>query len=367
MTKKKRKTTKKTKKQEKNNYLFLIISFILIIIIYLINSVNVIRPILWLIAIGLITYYLNKILKLNIKKITCTFLILLLISLVLDAIIVSIFKRVPAYTYNIVSNDKVKVYYSPGLKVWQCESDSKLSVYEFFESGYMCDASDIAEIDSNSFLNSVVSNYEEYHNQYVKIKGKISKKNGETTLEMKPYTETTSVEFADNITLIIFFEDEDLTNYDVYDEITVIGLIKNLEESDGKYTVYMTESKIVGETDLTSFTISANQTNNCNDNLLSLVTNENYNLYSYCLDDIIVTFPENVYELSDALSGNKINIEDVYKDYLEVVSNEDDGSKLYRMETYNVIECNPENSKDIYVGSLTMNFNNIKCNPISEN
>ena len=68
---------------------------------------------------------------------------------------------------------------------------------------------------------------------------------------MQPYTTTDItvngyVTFADNITLRILFKQSEplLDQYDVYDEITVVGIIKNMEQSHNKYVVYMYDTKI---------------------------------------------------------------------------------------------------------------------------
>ena len=98
------------------------------------------------------------------------------------------------------------------MRVWQCNEDDydNIIVDPFYEKGYMCNANDIETVDINTFLNSVVQNHSEYKNNYVKIKGKISKKSGINSIEMRPYTETENkvngyVEFANNITARVIF------------------------------------------------------------------------------------------------------------------------------------------------------------------
>ena len=69
-----------------------------------------------------------------------------------------------------------------------------------------------------------------------------NKKNGQNYIEMQPY-ETNSitvngyVTFADNITLKIVFKDntQELDYYDVYDEITIVGIIKNIEADKDRF------------------------------------------------------------------------------------------------------------------------------------
>ena len=63
---------------------------------------------------------------------------------------------------------------------------------------------------------------------------------------MQAYQETEDalngyVTFSETITLSIMFDQNDSTLdvYDIYDEATVVGLIKNMESIDGKRTIYM--------------------------------------------------------------------------------------------------------------------------------
>lgn len=359
---------KKKTQKKKPNYILLIIALIIILTIYLINRLLFIRPLMWVVAVILITIFLNQFFKLSKKSALTLGILFFFVSIVLDGIIVTVFKRIPAYTYNVVSSGKVNIYYSPGLRVWQCNEKSykNLVVDQFYNKGYMCDANDIVTIEVNSFLNSVVENYDDYGNKYVKISGKISKKNSQTSIEMRPYIEgeikvNGYVEFSDSIVLKIFFEkaDPELDNYDVYDDITVIGLVKNLEGKTGNYIIYMDNARILSTTNLTDFSISVTPEDKCgNKNLLA--ANDQNRLYSYCLSEIFVSYEDTTSELVDTISSNKLDIQDIYSRYNKIET-DSDNNKMYRTGTYSVLVCNPSNSKDIIIGKKNMKFTDVTC------
>ena len=236
-----------------------------------ISKATVIRPILWISAIILLSISIKIRSKLSLIKTMILALALFGVSIVADGIVVYTFKRIPVFSYNIVSNENSIVYTSIGMKVWQCDKKNpkELIVDPFYNNGYMCNPEDITSIDSNAFLNAVIENHSEYHNKYVKITGKISRKAGQNAIEMRPYstkeiTMNGYVEFADNITLRIIFNNEKLLDdYDVYDEITVVGVIKNIENNANKYVVYMYDSKVVSSINLNEYTITITSSKKC--------------------------------------------------------------------------------------------------------
>ncbi len=359
---------KRKNKKNKIDYKPLILSLVLIVIIYLINRLIFIRPLLWVLAVILLMIFLKQFKKMNGRVFVLGVIVLFFISIVIDGIIVTVFKRIPAYTYSVITSEKIKIYYSPGLRVWQCDESSykKLIVSQFYNKGYVCDANDITSIDVNSFLSSVVENYDDYGNKYVKITGKISKKNSQTSIEMRPYTESEIkvngyVEFSNNIVLKILFEkpDQEIDNYDVYDDITVLGLVKNLEGTTGNYIIYMDNARILSTTNLESFSINVTPETKCGEKNL-LVENETQRLSSYCLSEIFVSYEETTSELVDTISSNKMEISDLYTNPIRKETDEN-RNVMYRMHNYSVFVCNPENSKDIIIGKENMKASDLTC------
>lgn len=360
----------KKEKTLKINLPILIISFIILTISIIINNSHAIRPILWIISIILLSLNIGLSNKNKTSHIIIMILFLFIISLFIDSILVYTFKRIPVFSYNIITTKKTVVYNSLGMRVWQCNKDdyNDLIIDAFYQKGYMCDAKDIDAIDSNSFLNSIVVNYNEYKNNYVKIRGKISKKTGQNYIEMRPYenTEITVngyVAFTDNITLRIIFKENEplLDNYDIYDEITIVGIVKNLENESNKHIVYMYDSKVIGNINLNEYVITATQETKCSKEVEPIFNNEQNNVYTYCLAEIIVSYPKNKYELASSLSSNKITVKEIYTNPLSIETREEDNSKIYRFDDYSVLVCDEELSKDIFIGYKKMKFKDVQC------
>lgn len=359
---------KKEKTVNLNIFILLICALLPAISIF-ISKATVIRPILWISAIILLSISIKIRSKLSLIKTMILALVFFGVSIVADGIVVYTFKRIPVFSYNIVSNENSIVYTSIGMKVWQCDKKNpkELIVDPFYNNGYMCNPEDITSIDSNAFLNAVIENHSEYHNKYVKITGKISRKAGQNAIEMRPYstkeiTMNGYVEFADNITLRIIFNNEKLLDdYDVYDEITVVGVIKNIENNANKYIVYMYDSKVVSSINLNEYTITITSSKKCTTEPKQIFSDETNNIYTYCIEDAVISYPENKYELPQALSSNKISIDDIYNGSEETEKSETDESIIYRFEEYSVLVCDQKLSKDIYIGKKNMKFTDVTC------
>ena len=153
--------------------ILLLISIVLLLLAIFITKSSAVRPFFWILSIFLLTANIAISNNFKVIKTITLLLVLLIISIVADGIIVYTLKRIPVFSFNIISTEKTIVYNSIGMRVWQCDKNDykNLIIDPFYESGYMCDAEDITVIDSNSFLNSVVSNHSEYRNKYVKING----------------------------------------------------------------------------------------------------------------------------------------------------------------------------------------------------
>ena len=359
------------KRKKEYNVRLLVIGFILVLIPLFINKLTVIRLILSLIGILCITLFFKQKDK---RKNILLFIAFLIVSIFIDSIISATFVRIPIYTYNIVTIGKTRVYNSIGYRIWQCNLDSTkdMKVDTFYTQGYICDAKNIEQIDSNSFLNSVIENYDEYHNTYVKIRGKISKKNSQNSVEMQPYekndlTINGYVSFADNITLKIMFKNNipELDLYDIYDEITVIGKVKTLEHFDEKFTIYLSEAEFVSDEKFNTYQIIINKEESCSSEKSIVYSSDENDLYTYCLDDITIKYGNNNYELSSALSSSKITIESLFE-YEESKEESEDGNILHIFKDYSILECNKEKSKDLIIGPVTMKNNSTTCEPLEE-
>ena len=350
-----------------------IIGLILFIIALIIPKLNIIRLTLTIISIVLITIYIKEKFNFKIGGTILTILIVLIMTICLDGLNVLAFKKVPIYSYNIINNKNITIYNSFGLRVWQCDKNKydNLIVSPFYEKGYKCDTNDITPTDANSFLNAIVQNHKEYYNSYAKIVGKISKKSGQNLIEMQPYKESTNsingyIEFADNITLRFLFDNEpSLDDYDVFDEITILGLIKNMEKENGKYVIYMDDCKVIGDINTIDYTISITS-KSCKDEPNLIYQDEENDVYTQCIDNAVVSYPSNKYELPQALSSNKISVKDLYRNFKKEDKDPENNTTIYRLRDYAVVVCDKEMSKDVYITKPNIDFKDITCKILEE-
>ena len=367
-TKKKQKFTINTK--------LLIIGILFSLIAILIKKFTPLRLIIMIIATFIVTISLtqkNKKIFNRPRHILSIYLIILFISFFIDTITVYTLNRIPIYTFSIISTEKTRVYNGIGYRVWQCNKDDydNLIIDIFNNKGYYCDGEDIEEIDSNSFLNAVIENYDDYKNKFVKIRGKISSKTSRNSIEMRPYTESEItvngyVNFADNISLVILFNDEEpkLDNYDVYDEVLVVGQIKNIESTDTGHVIYMSDAKIVSSETYSTYTITANREYRCTPQS-PYIEMEDYHVYTYCLTpDINVSFNGKNYELASALSSGKVTIKDIVSK-TSTIETDEFGNQIYKYNNYNIVKCNPENSMDIILTSKDSKISDVVCTKIT--
>ena len=357
-------------KKQSTEKILILASLLLILISFLLNKNTMIRLFFCLISIIIITLLKTKDKKNKVKYVPLYFTLYFIILLTFDTAAILLFKRIPIFSYNIITNNDTVVYNTIGLRVWQCDKNNtkNIKVEPFYEKGFTCDIADMDAIDSNSFLNSIVENYDSYKNNFIKINGKISKKNGQNYIEMQPYEQDSItingyVKFATNITLKIIFEtpEPELDQYDVYDKITVVGVIKNLEYQNNKYTIYMYESEVASTIDLSSYKINVLSQNDCANEKEIIYSNDNTSLYSYCLNEVTVTFPQNnAYELSFALSSNKLQVNNIYENSLKTETNANNDT-LYQMNSYNVLVCNPTKNNQIIIGNNQLDFSLNLC------
>lgn len=232
-------------------YFVLLISILFLFVSLWIRQASAIRIILCLFFILGILFFLYKEKKVKKLFFPLIFVLLFLMTILGDAIISYVWKRIPIFSYNITSTENTRVYNAFGITVWQCDkkNNKELIVEPFYKKGYLCEAENLKAIDSNDFLKIIIENYEEYQNTKVKIKGRISKKGGLNYVEMKPFTEDENgtITFQDSITLSIIFEnkEEKLTTTSLFDEIEVIGVVKTREIKDNEYIVYLHEARLV--------------------------------------------------------------------------------------------------------------------------
>lgn len=355
--------------EEKSNlkWILIFIGIFLLLVSMVINYVTYLR--IFLNIIGVIILVIATVIQSEIKPkfVLLYFFLYLVIAILLDTVVVINFNRLPVYSYNIITSNESRVLNALGYRVWDCKGKA-LKVDRFYKLGYYCDASEMEAVEANAFLSEVVENFDEYKNEYFKISGKISSKDGSSYIEMQPYksneiTINGYVNFSDNITLRALFNstDEDIVNYEIYDSITIIGKVWHKKEENNKYVIYMEDTKIVNNETKDSYQIIASENPTCNNEKILLYSGADYNLYSKCLNNIIIKYDEkNIYELSSLLSSGKIKITSILEKAKEEKMQESDGTKLYIYDDFRILKCNENAGSNIIVGK-DVDFSNTFC------
>lgn len=338
-------------------WILIFVGIFLLLVSMVINYVTYLRIILNI--IGIIILVIATVMQggVKVKFVVLYFFLYLIIAILLDTVVVINFNRLPVYSYNIITSNNSRVLNAIGYRVWDCKGKA-LKVDRFYKLGYYCDASEMEAIDVNAFLSEAVDNFDEYKNNYFKISGKISSKDGSSYIEMQPYhtneiTINGYVNFADNITLRALFNssEESLVNYEIYDSITLVGKIWHIKEENNKYVVYMEDTKIVEEETKDNYQIIASPNPTCENKRTLIYAGADYNLYTECLNNVIVKYNEsNVYELSSLLSSGKLKLTDVLEKANDEQVQESDGTKLYIYDSFKIIKCSESAGSDIIIG-----------------
>lgn len=362
---------------KKKEYLlkYIIISIIILAVALLAPINNIIRLILTIISLIILSVRQHKLLGKNQKYLPLYSLAYLIAIILLDSICVVMLNKIPIYAINIINDNNMRVYNALGYQVWQCDkkSNDNLIIKPFYNKGYLCSIEEIENVGINELITSLNNNYEDYRNTYVKVTGKISKKEGQNYIEMKSYQEDEDnlngyVTFSDTIKLAILFENNEdkLDVYDMYDEITVVGKIKNMETTNDTRTIYMTEAELVSKLKLDEYTVKVNSIpkRNIKDEKTLIHQTKDNDIYIYGIKDFVVTFDDVEYELPAVLSSNKLDIKKLIKDANNTVTDlKDPNNKttLYKLEDYNIVVCDPSNSKDIIFTSPKLTLDDITC------
>lgn len=110
-----------------------------------------------------------------------------------------------------------------------------------------------------------------------------------------------------------------------------------------------------------NYTIETVESKNC-DNKAKLYTRlNNVNIYTYCLDSILINDNKNKVELKDYLKEHETIIEEIINKLSIIDVDSYGGSKLYKSNTFTLLKCNNLDNKDIYIGFKEMNYEDNFC------
>ena len=144
---------------------------------------------------------------------------------------------------------------------------------------------------------------------------------------------------------------------------------------NGGYKKVLQKDKTTGEwlrvANFTSNTIETIPSNNCDKQAKLYYSENDINVYIYCLDDIKVGEEQ---KLRDYLKEKDVNIHTSINYLIDKLTNEgvfikgekailnDGGSKMYINDNINILMCNTlEGNRDIYIGNGSMKYENGFC------
>ena len=317
-----------------------IIGLLLIISAFLLYKYSIYRFIILMLGIGLIVYQcvFNKINKIVVIIIT---ILLLMGTFGIDYILTNYFHRIPIYALRIKSSNKMAVYNSVFYRVYNC--DKKLIIDKGYKKAYVCSDNILDEHDINSFLNEAIKSYQEYHNKFIKLNGKVSKISGLDVIELSAYKQAEDslngyVVFNTDYTVRVI-TDYDISKLKIYDNITVIGLVSSLEQQKDTYVINLMDTMIIPSDIYNNYSIEVVE--NDSKELVNFVDKTNY--YILGLDNIYIHYDKNnVYELSYLITDSRITFEDLVKDkeYSELKNKDEEVvAQKYQLDKFNIMKC----------------------------
>ena len=350
--------TRSAIKMKKSTVVLLIIGIILLIIPFCLSEYSLARIIILALGIFLITLSFVFLKRKNIFLIIILPIILICLSYAVDTFLFYQLSRIPIFVYEIKSSDNISTYNSFFYRIFNCNGDLILDYG--YHKNYVCNNNDLNTIDVNTFLSDINNTIKSYHNKFVKISGKISKISGSEVIELSSYTTSTNslngyVNF-NNDYIIKVHVNESLSNYRIYDNITVIGRVTTKKEENDQIVINLIDTVLIPSDIYQTFTYEI-----INDNankLVSLVSEQNY--YLYGIKSLNIKYANSaIYELSYLITDSRITLDDIIGQTSAYnIYNADNVlvAKSYELEKFNVLVC--ENTKKILANkNLALNSN----------
>lgn len=323
---------------KKKKLFLIIISLILIIIPYFINYYSNYKLISLCLGITLldVSFAIDK--KVNIFLLVYLPILLLIFTYSIDYLKTYTLNLSPIFVFENKINNNVSIYNSLFYRVYKCNEEEYFD--NNYEKNYMCDTALIDEIDINKLLNEPEESFKDLKNNFIKVTGKVSKIIGTSSIEMQAYTIVEGqlngyVKFNETSKLIINLDGIDVSNYKIYDYITVVGLLDNYDKKNN--TLNLIDIKLEERDLYTEYDIHVIESTTCKKTTKEYI--DNY--YLYCLENIYLDYKIDKYELSYALKDKKITIEEILDDSeVEDLNN----AKVYKHEKFNILSCSKDNN-----------------------
>ena len=318
---------------KKRKIFLLIISLLLIVVPFFINIYSVFKLISLLIGIVSLNIFFSLKQNANIFLLICIPIILITLTYTIDYLKTYLFKTSPIYILENKINEYVSIYNSLFYRIYKC--DNKYIFDNNYEKNFVCETKLLDEISINKLLNEPLESYKEHKNDFIKVTGKVSKITGTSSIELQAYTLVDGsvngyVKFNNTSKLTIKVEGIDISNYRIYDYITVVGLLNNYDKDSQELTLI--NSKIEDKNVYSKYTFNVIESSKCS-KILKEYTD---NYYTYCLENIYLDYGVDKYELSYALKDKKINFEKIVENS-EIKENKN--KTIYELEKFNILVC----------------------------
>ena len=342
---------------KKVNIFLIILGFLFVGIPFLVNTYNLLRLLSLLIgiiilSIGLIIYLPRKIIR------TIFIPIFLIISIcLLDFFLVNVTKFYPIIAVKHVSSPKVEVFNSLFYRVYSCNEN--LVVDNNYKKGYQCGNNDITKVNINKFLENPYETYDEYHDKFVHIEGKITMIVGSSGLSMSAYDDKISVNghvtFDHEKKVVVDNLKIDAAGYYVYDFIEVIGPVSSIKKDNDAIEIHLTDAKLIPSSIYDDYELIVNEI----DDQTITKTEEKY--YYMGLQGIYYRYDENnIYDLPYLLLDKRESIDNLIKNTKAI---EEEKYSYYILKDYTLVKCSKE--RIIFVNKNITDFDGV-CN-IKEN
>lgn len=345
--------------QMKKRIIALIILGVLCIIIpFIFNTYSIFRIISLLLGITFITFGCAIASKHSIFLSILIPVLLIVATYGIDLFLFYNFNHLPIYIYEIKSNSKVSTYNSLFYRIYNCQN--QLTLDYGYKNSYTCGADDLDTININDFLEDPHKSYKEYHNKFVKITGKISSISGIEYLTLSKYTKESEylngyVSFKENYAIKVL-TNENLSNYRIYDYITVIGKVTKIKDN----IITLSDTILIPSTLYDNYTYEVKEKSSEN-----LIEVRDYYFYGISSFNVIYD-EENIYELSYLLTDSRFDWNTLINNSpSEIIKDEEDNeiAKKYILDKYNLLEC-MDGSKIIAGKAKKLNANT--CNLVAD-
>lgn len=323
---------------------FYLLGFIFLILGFVFNYLGIWRLIMVIVGLILIDMQFTK--NHASKLLISIFfpLGLLILTYGLDWILVANLNRVPVFSYEVKSSDKLSTYNSFFYRVFKCEKN--LIMDYGYQKSYECSASLLPTHEINAFLSESLASVQKYLHKFVKISGKISKISGVNIIKLSPY----EIDPKNTLNGYVLFNTDyrikintnnDLQNYRIYDDLTVIGLVNQINDKE----IELVATKLINNNDFSKYDLEIIESKE--KELLNYVEKEN--IYLWGLSNIFIHYTNNhIYELSYLITDHRLNIADLIKNAEKIAIKDEEENIVgsnYKLENMQILIC--QNKKKI--------------------